>query len=382
MHRDLKPANILLGEADRPYVTDFGLAQMFGDESSARTGAIAGTPSHMSPRAGGRPNQRHRQSHRRVQPWRHSLRAVDRPSPRPRRDRHGDARSSHRTGPARAAGALNRRVPRDLERICLKCLAKSPADRYATAAELAEDLDRFLAGEPIESSRSAPWHRLARWVRSRAAARLAAVRARTVLRGSACPVSGLPHSISRGFHLKVSIAAGLWAMASFGLQQVLKHERWEALGIFVWGAVDVVALTSILLFADGVASPLLVAYPLLIVASGLWLRPGVVTFTAAAVVASYLLLVGDFYFRRVGLQVGFDRSVDRHVFFVLALLLSGTVVRYQVGRARLQPVLRESASPMASEAHSACGQSRAVFNPLRKPLRTAPAAMAAATSRE
>ena len=51
-------------------------------------------------------------------------------------------------------------------------------------------------------------------------------------------------------------------------------------------------------------------------------------------VVSYLLLVADFYFRRLSLQAGFDTGVERHVIFVLALLLTGVAVRYQVGRAR------------------------------------------------
>ena len=58
------------------------------------------------------------------------------------------------------------------------------------------------------------------------------------------------------------------------------------------------------------------------------------TFTTAAAVVSYLLLVADFYFGRVKPQAGFDSSVERHVIFVLVLLLTGVAVRYQVGRAR------------------------------------------------
>ncbi len=98
--------------------------------------------------------------------------------------------------------------------------------------------------------------------------------------------------------------------------------------------MDIAGVTTVLLFADGIASPLIVLYPLLVAASGLWLRVPVVAFTTAAAIASYLVLVADFYWRRTSLQSLVSPQPDRHVYFVLALLLVGAAVAYQVGRAR------------------------------------------------
>lgn len=165
IHRDLKPANVLIDSHGQPRVTDFGLAKRSSTDSSlTATGQVLGTPSFMPPeqaqgkidRIGpasdvyalgatlysvltGRPPF---QAETVVE----TLRLVVEQDPVPVRD----------LAPA---------VPKDLETICLKCLAKEPAERYASAEALSADLSRFLIGDPILGRREPVFRRLVRRVR-------------------------------------------------------------------------------------------------------------------------------------------------------------------------------------------------------------------------
>lgn len=187
VHRDLKPANVIIDPTGRPRVMDFGLAKRLGAEQSrdrqgavnaalgaeplpdgrgsdglTQTGAILGTPSYMSPeQAAGR---------RDVGPAAdvYGLGAIlyylltGRPpfkasSPVDTLRLVTDARLE----PVRS---LNAEVPRDLATVVEKCLEKGQADRYRTAGDVAEDLRRFLAGEPIRAGGLSLWGRLTRAV--------------------------------------------------------------------------------------------------------------------------------------------------------------------------------------------------------------------------
>jgi serine/threonine protein kinase len=149
IHRDLKPANVLLTGDGRPLLTDFGLAKLLdGDTALSQSGAVLGTASYMAPeQAEGRTRE--------VGPAAdvYALGAIlyelltGRPPFKAETFQATVQRVIHDdpVPPSR----LQPDVPPDLERICLLCLAKDPGHRYARAADLANDLRRFLVGEPV-----------------------------------------------------------------------------------------------------------------------------------------------------------------------------------------------------------------------------------------
>ncbi|HEX4613254.1 MAG TPA: serine/threonine-protein kinase, partial [Urbifossiella sp.] len=164
LHRDLKPPNILLDEAGGAHVADFGLAGRFDPaDPGSLTAAVVGTPAYMAP------EQAHAPKEVTTAADVYGLGAVLYHQLTGRPPFHG---STPLSTLAQAAGEpptrpalVNPAVPRDLETICLKCLEKEPARRYATAADLAADLERWRTGRPILARPARAWERAWWWTR-------------------------------------------------------------------------------------------------------------------------------------------------------------------------------------------------------------------------
>ena len=164
IHRDLKPSNILMDEQNEPHLTDFGLAKRdIGELTMTVDGQILGTPAYMSPeQAAGEAHHVDRRTdiysvgvmlfemltgelpfRGSAQMQIHQKLTDDPPDPR----------------------KLTSSIPRDLATICSKCIDRNPGPRYATAAALADDLDRFAAGRPIRARPVSRLERAIRWAK-------------------------------------------------------------------------------------------------------------------------------------------------------------------------------------------------------------------------
>ena len=145
LHRDIKPSNLLLDVAGRVWVTDFGLAKVEGSDGPTRTGDIVGTVRYMPPeRFDGWSD--HRSDVYSLGATLYELLTLH---PLFGATRQAELIEKVLHDSPEAPRKLDPKIPRDLETIVLKAIAKEPGDRYATAQALGEDLERFLEDRPI-----------------------------------------------------------------------------------------------------------------------------------------------------------------------------------------------------------------------------------------
>lgn len=335
IHRDLKPSNVLLDERGQPYVSDFGLAKWLqATDSRTLSGTVLGTPSYMAPE----------------QAEGHTTAIT------PRTDVYslGAILYALLTGRPPFVGnnpveivlqvleseppplrELRPEVPRDLELICLKCLEKDPQQRYGSARELAEDLERFLQGESPATAPYSWWQKLRRWFRREPAFALHLLGLLIIAVIVQFNQSVSP-KLSPPVHHHILGLLGIWVLAVIGLRWLNRTEWGSRYLPACWCLLDVALLTAILWLAEDQLTPLVVGYPALVVGSGLWGRRSLIRLTTAAVTLAYLGLILE-YARQLG-GLNLLPQPHHHVLFVVLVLLISGATEWQV--ARIQALYR------------------------------------------
>lgn len=224
--------------------------------------------------------------------------------------------------------AVNPRVSPELEQVCLRCLEKRPEYRYASAAELAEDLERYVRDNPVTMQRARLGLRLRNWARRHPA--LAYRLAVLALCAAVSQVNyHIQHPLPPMLQAKIIGALVLWAVVSVLCQWAL-HRDWRVdLIRFFWAGTDVGLVTVVLQMDKGFHGPLVAIYTAVVAASGLWFRVPLVLFTTGMAVLAYGLLLLD-----NGLQGGRLAQPHWNIIYVTALIVTGFIVAYQVHRVR------------------------------------------------
>jgi serine/threonine protein kinase len=326
IHRDIKPSNILIDGKGTPYVTDFGLAKILtGDSQHTASGAIVGTPCYMSPeQAGGK--SKHVGPKSDVYGLGAVLYECLVGRPPFREETPLDTLVQVIEGEPEEPRSIDPSIPRDLELICMKCLEKSPDSRYESAEALADDLDRWLAGDPIEARPATPWNRLARWTR-----REPALVWRLVMLLVCAIIAQMSYMAGNNatieLHLEVLGLLAVWAGVSWVCQQFVRDPERPLVARFVWSAFDVVFFGALVWLDEAFDSPLMLGFPMLIAASGLWFRPRLVWFTATLTAIVYAVL---WFTSPPGHRPGWNL----HLIYFVGLFVMAILITHQVQRVR------------------------------------------------
>ncbi len=159
LHRDIKPSNLLLDSGGELWVTDFGLAKLTDSSELTQDGDIMGTLRYMAP------EQLNGRSDARSDIYALGLTLFELATRQPAFDQSKSLADRIRNHDIPKPRSIDPSIPRDLETIILKATARDASARYATAADLGDDLTRFIEDRPIAARRERPSERLLRWMR-------------------------------------------------------------------------------------------------------------------------------------------------------------------------------------------------------------------------